>query len=255
MTTNAPPDTSGGAFASAQHAITDRDATVINRRGRQHLLRRQKGFLLVEGLHDQIVLEELLGDELHEARVEILPLRGAKQLPTTVDSQFLFDFTDATVLVMLDATDSADVALAWDHARQLAEQNDIDAAGETLRAALAGNAPELRWMREFLSKSLERGISDRLIPFGLAALDVIEYLPANSLVPRSDSWGDLRHQHDFSGSKKDFKSWLTLAHGADFSPESIRAAARALDRVPDEFVELLNLCRRLRLRHSESPSS
>jgi hypothetical protein len=36
MTTKAPPDPSGGAFASAQHVLTDRDAAMINRRGRQH---------------------------------------------------------------------------------------------------------------------------------------------------------------------------------------------------------------------------
>jgi hypothetical protein len=218
------------------------------------LLRRQNGFLLVEGLHDQIVLEELLGDELRASRVEILPIRGAKQLPATVDSQFLFDFTDATVIVMLDAVDMSEVELAWNRAQTLAAEGDISGAGDSLRSSLAGNAPERRWMREFLSKSLERGIHDRLVPFGLEALDVIEYLPPLQLVPGANSWGELRDQHRSSGTKKDFKSWLTSAKRADFSPEAIRSAARSMDRIPNELVTLVNICDGLgRTRSTPTP--
>jgi len=36
MTTKAPPEISGGAFVSPQHVISDSDALIINRRGRQH---------------------------------------------------------------------------------------------------------------------------------------------------------------------------------------------------------------------------
>jgi hypothetical protein len=169
-------------------------------------------------------------------------------LPATVDSQFLFDFTDATVIVMLDAIEPGEVALAWDRARKMAHRGETAAAGDALRAALAGNAAELRWMREFLSKSLERGISDRLMPFGLEALDVIEYLPVHHLVPKGTSWEQLRRDHGASGSKKDFKTWLSLSTGADFSPEAVRHAARNLDRVPDELVELANICLRLASR-------
>ena len=35
MTTNAPPEPTGGAFLSAQHVITHGDAAIINRRDRQ----------------------------------------------------------------------------------------------------------------------------------------------------------------------------------------------------------------------------
>ena len=35
MTTKAPPEISGGAFVSPQHVISDSDALIINRRGRQ----------------------------------------------------------------------------------------------------------------------------------------------------------------------------------------------------------------------------
>jgi energy-coupling factor transporter ATP-binding protein EcfA2 len=77
------------------------------------LLRRQRAFLLVEGTHDEIVLEELIGDELRQARVDVLALRGARNLPATVDSQFLFDYTDAHVVVLLDAIDAATVRDVW----------------------------------------------------------------------------------------------------------------------------------------------
>jgi hypothetical protein len=36
MNTKAPPDTSGGAFVSAEHILNDGVTVIINRRGRQH---------------------------------------------------------------------------------------------------------------------------------------------------------------------------------------------------------------------------
>lgn len=205
------------------------------------LLRRQRVFVLVEGTHDQIVLEELLGAELRNARAEVLPLRGAKQLPATVDSQFLFDFTDAHVVVMLDATDAAHVDRVWRETQERAAATGTERAGGYLRDSLPGNQPELRWMREFLSKSVEANIAGRLTPFGLEAMDVVEYLPVDVLVPGAHSWSELRSAHSSSGTRKDFKSWLVATRRANFAPDRIREAARAMDEVPTEFVRLLDL--------------
>jgi hypothetical protein len=77
------------------------------------LLRRQRVILLVEGLHDQIVLEGLLGDELRRSRVHMVPIRGGRQLPAALESQLLFDFTDALIVPVLDNLSAEHVNDVW----------------------------------------------------------------------------------------------------------------------------------------------
>ena len=45
------------------------------------VLSSRRGFLFVEGVHDELVLETLLGDELEAVGVEVLPLHGGTKLP------------------------------------------------------------------------------------------------------------------------------------------------------------------------------
>ena len=188
------------------------------------LLRRQRVFLLVEGAHDEIVIEGLIGEDLRNLWVDILPLRGASQLPATVDSQFLFDFTDAHIIALVDALDATRVAEVWESARALAQKEGSETAGQHLRDSLPGNAPELRWMRESSRRRwlVALRIGSRRLAY--QSLHIVEYLPCGALVPRAASWVDLRSDHQASGSRKDFKSWLRAAKGASFSSEDIRRA-------------------------------
>lgn len=207
------------------------------------LLRRQRIFLLVEGAHDQIVVNKLIGDELHAARVEVLPIRGARQLPATVDSQFLFRFTDAHIIVMLDAVDEAKVRDVWSRAVEVAD-GDRDAARQILHNGLPRTEAELRWLGEFLSEAIGQGFHNRITPFGLSARDILEYLPVDKLVHGGKSWDQLHAEFATSGAKS-FKPWLSKTKAANLTHDEIRDAAQALDRVPHEFVTLANLCRSL----------
>ena len=112
------------------------------------LLRRQKGFLLVEGEHDEVLLRTWVGAELAEMRVEILPLRGAQKLPTTIESRVLFDFSDAMVFVLLDNLDARQVRNAWREATLIHEQEGHAAAGGALRALLGSKTTEIQWLAQ-----------------------------------------------------------------------------------------------------------
>ncbi len=79
------------------------------------LLRRQRGFVLVEGEHDELLLKTLFEDELRSLRVEVLPLRGAHQL-TPAKIGFLFDYTPAHIFIMLDNIDWKDMYETWERA-------------------------------------------------------------------------------------------------------------------------------------------
>ena len=68
------------------------------------LLRRTRGFMLVEGEHDVAALTGWFADEFTDLGVEVLPLRGASKLKTVLDSRFLFEYTEAVLFPLLDAT-------------------------------------------------------------------------------------------------------------------------------------------------------
>lgn len=207
------------------------------------LLRRHRAFLLVEGRHDQVILEFLVGRELDRLRVEILPLRGARNLPRTIESRVLFDFTDAQVVALVDNISAGEITYAWHQAQRVAKVKGEESAGEILRSILGSSSNERQWLAQWLSRALETGREGRVTPFGLERSDVIEYLPVERLVPRSSSWDDLHQEHEMDLSRrkncpKDFKKWLELVHDASFADEALEEACRGV-APPTEFVDLL----------------
>lgn len=210
------------------------------------LLRRQRGFLLVEGQHDEILLRAWIGRELEELRVELLPLRGGRKLPGTIESRVLFDFTDAHLFVVLDNVDAEDIRSAWldAEARYLADGAAV--ASEQLRGRLGSGSDEAEWLAQWLSRALERGRQERVTPYGLRQGDIIEYLPAHRLVPGASDWPSLRQEYakarEAGAPQKDFKKWLNAAKKAHFDADSIQSAARDTP-TPAELEAFLDLVR------------
>lgn len=46
-------------------------------------------FLIVEGHHEEVILKNLLGDELEDARTLILPMRGGRTSPPSLTRRYL----------------------------------------------------------------------------------------------------------------------------------------------------------------------
>ena len=203
-------------------------------------------FLLVEGLHDEIVVKTFLARELEAYRVRVLPLRGGSKLGGTINSELLFDMTNARVVALLDNVDFGRFNEIWGTAQALATQGEdpsaaIDYLKQTLRETFKDD--EAAWLGGWLSRGLTAGVASRLAPFGLVQRDIIEYLPVELLVPRAKkTWAELRTAHAeavAAGSKtRDFKAWLTATHKATFTPAALQEAADAVTAVPDEFRQL-----------------
>lgn len=203
------------------------------------LLRWPRIFLLVEGLHDEVVLNAYFGRRLSRARVQILPLRGASKLPNTVDSRVLFDFTDAHLVALLDNENADALSKTWHAAQSTRETGSIEEAQGVVVNGITGQSDEARWLREWLTAALAKGLDGRISPYALAAKDVIEYLPVGRIVPSGASWQALRAQHadlrdSTRSTPKDFKAWLQQDLGATVTPESLIAAAQAAE-VPKEL--------------------
>lgn len=222
------------------------------------LLRRWRVFLLVEGRHEELILNTIFRQQLHAARVLVLPLHGGRKLPTAVDSRLLWDFTDAHVVAVLDNMDAEAVELAWSEATQAAVQNGRDVAGEVLRDRLkpSDKEPEKGFIRDFLSRGLQKGDSfaSRITPFAFSRPDITDYLPLQVLLPdaaaKGKTWESLRQEQAKETQKQgDFKGWLNRGYGRranvrDVFAEDriVEAASRMTDR--SEFDRLLKVLQR-----------
>jgi len=209
------------------------------------LLRRQKGILLVEGEHDLIVWQSLLGEELDALRVEVIPIRGAGKLNATLDSRVLYDFTDAHLFVLLDAMNSSQVTQIWEEACRLAKTKSPQVAAEYADIELKKlRVDESQALAAWASRALATRREGRHTPLALQLADVLEYLPVTCFVPNAQSWSSLHDecatsQGGLQPSGTQFKSWLRKAKKADLSPEAVRQAALSMDSIPFEFTALL----------------
>jgi energy-coupling factor transporter ATP-binding protein EcfA2 len=193
--------------------------------------------VVVEGRHDEVVLRSAIGDDLDDVGAVLVPMRGAKQLSHVLDSRFVFDYSDAKVLIVVDNTD-AKVCAVWEQAIEAASVGDPLAARRVLEQ-LKPEGEQL-FLREFGIRAVERGQTGRISVHGLSRPDVLDYLPAAALVPKAAGrdWDRLRID---SGAKTGtaFKKWLR--EKLDFSDDDslLEAAVSQLDALPSDFVELV----------------
>ena len=208
------------------------------------LLRWPRVFLLVEGAHDEALLDAFFGDRLRAARVQMLPLRGATKLPGTIDSRVLFEFTGAHLVALVDNQDPQQLGVAWAQALENRASGTLETATAGLADAVLGDGDEARFLREWLTSALRTGVENRVTPFSLKAKDIIEYVPVSALLDTHASWDVLRAEHAAAlaarkGAPKDFKKWLEVTYKVAITPDLLREAARCVDRVSHELERLM----------------
>lgn len=201
------------------------------------LLSGTKIFLLVEGEHEKIIFETLFKDELEKLKCQIIVARGAKNMKDVFESQFIFNFTDAVVVSLLDNIHSEEVQGIWSQAKVLAQMGDVKSASEYVRSSLpGGRSSENIFLSQFLSLALTSGNHERVSALGLSKPDIIFYFkPEDFALKRS--WEELLDLH--SADDQSFKNWATKKFNADFSEIAVlNAALRSVD-LPSEFGNLM----------------
>ena len=210
------------------------------------LLSRDRGYLLVEGEHDKQIFEGYFAEELREMHVEVLAMRGTRNLWTVFDSEFLIERTDALLMPLLD-----DIALEplfdlWSEVEaKVADGRRSDAAGLIRRGIgrIPGGAKDI--YEPLLTGTITRGVSQRFFPLGMSKKDVLEYLPVVQLVDGASSWEELRGQWKRSPasmadrSGKAYKDWLRKVKRADLSPENLRLVAETAGGPPPELKAII----------------
>lgn len=207
------------------------------------LLQLTRVFVLVEGVHDEIVLNELLGGDIRSAGGRILPINGAAHARSIADARILFDATDAAVVFVLDNVNGPGALRIWEEAtKRYREGKRKEAKGVLAGLSRLGSGGEVVWLQALGERAVDANVLHRIRPLGLTRRDILCYLPVSKFIPGQATWEHLESDYDdarAAGLTKDnFKTWLKKTRGAKFSREDVEDAAKSMDNVPHEFTTL-----------------
>ena len=202
---------------------------------------RQNLFLIVEGSHDEAVINTLFARDLARLGVHVVPLHGAKSGPEAIDSAMIFDFTDAKIMLLLDNVEGTRVADAWAAAREFAQRGEINEAKDTVFKNFADKTAEGRWIRTFMAKALESGKHERVNVYGLAEPDIIWYLPA-AVFTQGPNWNEVittyNSEHASEGVVPN-KSWVVKRYRTDLDPARFAEAASQIELPHTDLLQLM----------------
>jgi ABC-type cobalamin/Fe3+-siderophores transport system ATPase subunit len=205
------------------------------------ILQMVRLFVVVEGTHDQVVLEHLLASDLSAAGAVILCAFGAKNLPELTRAQLIWDYTDADVIVVLDGMSVDAVLPLWEQAKEAARSGNKRKAAQALRALeqLPGGEPV--WLRELLQRALDTGHWERVHPHPLSMPDIVCYLPPDALGLDS-VWDDVIQNWRSAAGRRapvDLKGWVKKNYGISLSLKTLRRALQ--EAVPVREIQDLGL--------------
>ena len=218
------------------------------------LLQLTRTIVLVEGSHDEWVLNTLFGDEFEELGVRVLSIRGATKLQSAAEGQLLFDYTEANILVMLDNVDTEKCQVAWNNAIDAwNEQQGIPGVVKALEKTFPKKySTESKAIVEFCRAAIEHGRRER-ISFQMLRKGDIEFYFDPSFFLNSEkfpdglpSWATLRRDHKKASGN--FKSWLEADGRAKFNRSTFKRAATAAKKsgtVPEDLRAVLEAIQRV----------
>ncbi|MHB8289266.1 MAG: AAA family ATPase [Acidimicrobiales bacterium] len=212
---------------------------------RADMLQLYRLFVVVEGVHDRIVLEGLLGDTLTEYRCRVIPMNGADSLRSVVDTQLIFDFTEAGVLAVVDHAEKTWLVEAWETAKsQLAEGGNTAKrdALETMKDR-GRMTKEEQLLLSFCRRAIEAGRSERVDFVGLPDPDILFLLPVGEFVPGAKSWSTLNDEWlNLPSPRPKWKEWLRNEHRANTSRKHLEQVVGRMDQIPQALDPVRNRC-------------
>ena len=234
--------TSTGSVQATEFTPTMVKSDEILGINREDTLLLVRTVILVEGEHDLWVLREIIGDELDRARAVVAPMRGASRLATAVDAQLLIDYTDASVVVVLDNVNGERASSAWNQACDLAGTGDLENAIDVIRRSFDRRIAEEKFLSEFAIRCLGLGLQHRFRIQTLSKADILEYLDPSHFGGGSLTWEEIRKRHS-SHDGTPIKKWMESTLGSDFSETTISRAAASCDSIHEDFTAILDACR------------
>lgn len=203
--------------------------------------------LVVEGTHDQIVLEKCLSDDIHTSGARVFVMRGTDNAAALPDMQFLFDALDAPIIVVFDNVVQRRVRPIWQRAVEAFGAKDPKLAERTLAELESKSATkEERALAELGRRAIQVGRLSRITPFGLGKPDILDYLSPKHFNLDADDWQPFKTA--FASKKRtdeSFKDFMRREYRAKINVDAINIAAKTIGTVPDDFAQLGRLIRKL----------
>jgi hypothetical protein len=190
--------------------------------------------VVVEGLHDEMIIKKIFEREHHLNRMLIIPGRGTHTMKGISEATLLPEFTDMRMLVIVDNARNERLqpvveALKLFQADRRSKKTALRESGfEDLRS---GPTPEERTLLEIIERSYSRRILDRLDIYGLPTRDVIQLLPAELFGLEVD-WAQLEKDYKSDRTGQGFWTWLEEKHGVVKGKKTIRKALKGLYGYP-----------------------
>lgn len=208
------------------------------------LLATRRTMVIVEGVHDKTVIEELLSrspDRAISDRVLIASMSGVANMASIADAHLLTEFTDMNVLAISDNASVEELRSFRVHALELL-RNGVPASEVIKRIGIdeaeRHTTQEQRYMFALLKRAIHRSVLDRIRLHPVSARDIQETIPHTNF-GLVDDWETLRREHAHSGSRESFKKWLSDSKSVRITASSIKKAMRALETLPEELASLL----------------
>lgn len=211
---------------------------------RGDLLALTRVIVLVEGKHDEVILQEFIGSEIRNAGGWIAKINGASNAKSIAEAQFLLDFTDAVILFVTDNVEEGQANIIWQKAVKAARDKRPNDARKFLGDLRQLQGYEVKWLIELGNRAVDRGVIHRIQVFGLSQPDILCYLDPKYFGLQDFQWdqliGEHRNAKRNSLTDLDLKAWLEKKRDASFQMKKIEAAAKEGSQgdTPEEFENL-----------------
>jgi hypothetical protein len=203
--------------------------------------------VIVEGIHDQIVLEECLSQDIRQSGARVFVMRGTDHAAALPDMQFLFDALDAPIVVVVDNVIQLRVMPIWQRAVDAFRSKDLKLAERTLAelASRSATKEELA-LAELGRRAIKVGRLSRITPFGLEKPDILDYLSPKYFNLDADDWQAYKTAFQARRSPRgSFKDFMRREYSAKINVSAVSKAAKGVDSVPEDFAALGSLIREL----------
>jgi hypothetical protein len=201
------------------------------------LLQFVRSYVVVETADEAAIITTLISDQLDKIGAKVVAVGGVRPVQPIPDSQLIFDYTSANVVVVVDHARSDELRAAWKTVKESAGPDRDETLRKLQELTEAGTGNE-QLLGEVCLRAVQRGHERRLDLFAFQRTDIIEHLPVSEFAPVGDwdvveqSWpGDIP-----------FREWIRQEYGAQIDAERLAEVAGRLDSIPDDYLELLALC-------------
>ncbi|MTB89051.1 hypothetical protein H9L21_11230 [Aeromicrobium senzhongii] len=199
--------------------------------------------VVVEGIHDEWVLNGCLSDELSSGSAVILPMHGGTRLRSLAEARALIDYSDAKLLVVLDELDHELVTDVFGRLQEAVAGGNPESRAAVLAElrSLGNSNDSFLFIHQFALRAVELGILDRVEFFGLSQPDIICYLEPASVLSEDESWDRLLDQWRRDAAPqppRNIKKWL---RGKGFLPDDAHLVDEAIEMATMRAARSANL--------------